>query len=145
MKKNAKGPADCSVTEMPQYAKLEKGLRGFRAIALLSVFSKWKNSVLVDLLHEEKETKEWRRLHVGAERGVNCEHMQALLTNILQRPTHFVFSTFENRPHCALRVFLLHRPVSKYIFFEKCPASCIRQLVHVMVTRLSLLSLLRHS
>ena len=51
-------------------AKLEKGLRGFRAIALLSV---------------QKKPVEWRRLHVGAERGVNCEHMQALVTNIFQR------------------------------------------------------------
>ena len=59
-------------------AKLEKGLRGFRVIALLSVYSKWYTTVLVDLLHEEKEQIEWRSLHVGAERGVNCEHMQAV-------------------------------------------------------------------
>ena len=42
-------------------------------------------TVLVDLLHEQKEPVEWKALHVGAERGINCEHMQALLTNILQR------------------------------------------------------------
>ena len=66
-------------------AKLEKGLRGFRAIALLTVFSKWYTTVLVDMLHEEKKPIEWRSLHVGAERGVNCEHMQALVTNIFQR------------------------------------------------------------
>ena len=59
-------------------AKTDKGLRGFRAITLLSVFSKLYATVLVDLLHEEKELVEWRMLHVGAERGVNCEHMQAL-------------------------------------------------------------------
>ena len=35
-------------------AKLEKGLRGFRALALLRVFSKWYTTVLVDMLHEEK-------------------------------------------------------------------------------------------
>ena len=102
------GPADCLVTEMllclptetvyggvesstprvPQKktdAKLEKGLRGFRAIALLSVFSKWYTTVLVDMLHDEQEPSAWKRLHVGAERRVNCEHMQALVTNILQR------------------------------------------------------------
>ena len=45
--------------------RLEKWLRGFRAIALLSVFSKWYTSVLVDLLHEEEEPIEWMRLHVG--------------------------------------------------------------------------------
>ena len=39
----------------------------------------------MDLLHEKKVPKEWRSLHVGAERGVNCEHMQALVTNIFQR------------------------------------------------------------
>ena len=63
-------------------AKLEKGLRGFRAIAPLSVFSKWYTTVLVDMLHDEKEPSEWKKLHVGAERGVNCEHMQVLVTNI---------------------------------------------------------------
>ena len=49
-------------------AKLEKGLRRFRAIALLSVFSKWYTTVLVDFLRAEKELDEWRWLHVGAER-----------------------------------------------------------------------------
>ena len=56
-------------------AKLEMGFRGFRAIALLSVFSKWFTTVLVDMLHDEKEPSEWKNLHVGAERGINCEHM----------------------------------------------------------------------
>ena len=66
-------------------AKLEKGLRGFRAMTLLSVFSKRYTTVFVDMLHHEKEPSEWKRLHVGAERGVNCERMQALVTNIFQR------------------------------------------------------------
>ena len=105
------GPADCLVVEMLSRlpteviyevthwfqkrfegvflkkpdARLEKGLRGFGAIALLSVFSKCYTTVLVDLLHEEKEPIEWMSLHVGAERGVNCEHMQRLLTNLLQK------------------------------------------------------------
>ena len=51
-------------------AKLEKGLRGFRAIALLSVFSKWYATVLVDMLHEQKKPSEWRRCtleHKGSE------------------------------------------------------------------------------
>ena len=64
---------------------LRKDFRGLRAIALLSVFSEWYTTVLVDLLHEEKEPVEWKALHVGAERGVNSEHMQeAMLPNILQ-------------------------------------------------------------
>ena len=40
---------------------------------------------MVLLLHEEKEPIEWMSLYVGAERGVNCEHMQGLLTNLLQK------------------------------------------------------------
>ena len=39
----------------------------------------------MDLLHEEKEPVERKRLQVGAESCVNCEHMQALVTNMLQR------------------------------------------------------------
>ena len=66
-------------------ARLEKGLRGFPVIALLSVFSKWYTTVLVDLLQEEKDPIEWMSLHVGAERGVNCEHTQGLMTNLLQK------------------------------------------------------------
>ena len=50
-----------------------------------SVFSKWNTTVLVDMLHDEQEPIEWKGLHVGAERGVNCEHMQALVTNTFQR------------------------------------------------------------
>ena len=46
-------------------AKLDKGLRGFRALALLSVFSKWYATVMVDMLHEEKEPSKWKRLHAG--------------------------------------------------------------------------------
>ena len=43
------------------------------------------STLLVDLLHEEKEPFDWRSLHVGVDRGVNCEDMQALITNMLQR------------------------------------------------------------
>ena len=55
--------------KMPD-AKPETGLRGFRAIALRSVFSEWKTTVQADLLHEEKEPIEWMSLHAEAERGV---------------------------------------------------------------------------
>ena len=58
------------------------------------MFSKWYTTILVDLLHEEKEPIEWTSLHVGADRGVNCEHMQALLTNLLQKH----WQSHENRP-----------------------------------------------
>ena len=95
-------------------AKLGKGFRGFRAIALLSVFSKWYTTVLVDMLHSGKEPSEWKRLHVGAERRINCEHMQALVTNMFQRrwewqedrrvdlqPRRYNYNTvFRGKPGC---------------------------------------------
>ena len=37
------------------------------------MFSTWNTTVLVDLLYGEKEPIEWRSLHVGAERGSNCD------------------------------------------------------------------------
>ena len=40
---------------------------------------------MVNLLHEERELIEWRSSQVRGEKGVNCEHIQALLTEILQR------------------------------------------------------------
>ena len=31
----------------------------------------------------------WKELHVGAERGINCEHMLSLLTNIIFLQRHW--------------------------------------------------------
>ena len=66
-------------------AKLEKRIREFRAIALMSMLAKWYAAVVVGLLQEEEEPVEWRRLHVGTERRVSCEHLQAPLTNVQQK------------------------------------------------------------
>ena len=46
-------------------------IRGSRATA------KSYAAVVVGLLQEEPEPIEWKDLHVGAKRGVNCEHRQA--------------------------------------------------------------------
>ena len=74
--------ASCSSKSQTPSLQRAYGVPGDRT---LSVFSEWYTTVLVDMLHDEKEPSEWKRLHVGAERGVNCEHMQALVTNIFQR------------------------------------------------------------
>ena len=50
----------------------------------MSVLPKWYAAVVVVLLREEHVPVEWSELHIGAERVVNCEHMQALLTSIPQ-------------------------------------------------------------
>ena len=41
-------------------AKHEKDIRGFRAIALMSVWAKWYCAVLVEMLHEEEEPSQWK-------------------------------------------------------------------------------------
>ena len=53
------------------------------------VLAKWYAAMVVRLLHEEPEPTEWKESRVWVERGVNYGHMQALLTNILQR--HWVW------------------------------------------------------
>ena len=62
-------------------------------------------AVLVDLLHEERETSEWRSLHVGAQRGVNCDDMLALAANIFSETLREV-----GRPSggSAARIFQIH-------------------------------------
>ena len=86
MKKKANGPGVENYTSVflkKPDATLEKGLRGFRAIALMSVRFLRNRAVLVGLSNDVKELVEWEGLHVGAEREVNCGHMLASLTNIL--------------------------------------------------------------
>ena len=56
------------------------------AIALMSVMAKWYTSFSVDgLLEQDGGPEEWKKLNVVAERRVNCEHMQVLVTSLLQR------------------------------------------------------------
>ena len=62
-------------------AKLEKGLRGFVLVALMSVLSKWLCAG-VGGTRARGTRADWNELHVSAERSVSCEHLQALLTNI---------------------------------------------------------------
>ena len=46
----------------------------------------------------------WKQLNIGGERGVRCQHMQVLVTNLLQRqwegqvrPTHHISFFFSSR------------------------------------------------
>ena len=94
LRNKANGLADCPVTEMLRCLPTEtvyevahwfdkrfkgecRALEAWKILSLeflksltpsLSVFSKWYTTVLVDMLHDEKEPSEWKRLHVGAER-----------------------------------------------------------------------------
>ena len=66
-------------------AKLENGIRGFRAFALMSVLAKWYAAGVVGLLHEEPEPIGWRSCML-VPRGVSTVSIcTVLLANILQR------------------------------------------------------------
>ena len=51
----------------------------------MSMTTTWHSSVFVLMLNDTREPKEWGRLHVGAVRGVSCEHVQVLDTGLFQR------------------------------------------------------------
>ena len=46
-------------------ASSHEGVRGYRAIALMRVMVEWYSSLVVQMLNT-KESKGWRRQHVGA-------------------------------------------------------------------------------
>ena len=63
----------------------KKEIRSFSAIALTSVISKWYASCIILCLEKEKEPENWKNLHVGGVDGMSCQHMQVMMTNLLQK------------------------------------------------------------
>ena len=62
-----------------------KGMRSYRAIALTSVMSKWYASCIFLRLEKEKETEKWENLHIGGVEEISCQHLQVMLTNVIQK------------------------------------------------------------
>ena len=63
----------------------KKGIRSYRAIALTSVMSKWYASCIILCLKKEKELERWKKLHLGGVDGISCQHLQVMMTNLLQK------------------------------------------------------------
>ena len=63
-----------------------EGIRSNRAIALTLVMSKWYASCIFLRLEKEKEPEKWKNLHVGGVDGRSCQHLQVMVTNLLQKP-----------------------------------------------------------
>ena len=63
----------------------KKGIRSYRASALTSVMSKWYASCIILFLQKEKEPVKWKDLHVVGMDGISCQHLQVLVTNLLQK------------------------------------------------------------
>ena len=82
-------PSSWKIVKLVFLRKLDaapkKGIRSYRAIALTSVMSKWCASCIILFLEKEKEPVKWKDLHVGGMDGISCQHLQVLVTNLLQR------------------------------------------------------------
>ena len=66
-------------------AASKKGIRSYRATALTSVMSKWYASCTILRLEKEKEPEQWKNLHAGGVDGTSCQHLQVMVTNLLQK------------------------------------------------------------
>ena len=66
-------------------AASQQGIRSYRAIALSSVMSKWYASCIILRLERSKEPENWKNLHFGGVAGTNCQHLQVMMTNLLQK------------------------------------------------------------
>ena len=47
--------------------------------------SKWYASCVILRLEKEKEPESWKRLQVGGDDGISCQHLQVMMTNLLQK------------------------------------------------------------
>ena len=63
----------------------KKGIRSHRAIALTSVMSKWHASCILLRLEKETEPDKCKNQHVGRVDGIRCQHLQVMVTNLLQK------------------------------------------------------------
>ena len=66
-------------------ASSKKGIRSCRAIALTSVMSKCYASCIFLCLEKEKEPGKWNNLQTGGEEGTSCQHLQVMVTNLIQK------------------------------------------------------------
>ena len=66
-------------------AQPRKGIKGYRPVALSSVMSTWYASCVMMLIEGERAPESWGRLLVGGINNTSCQHLQVMLTNLLQK------------------------------------------------------------
>ena len=62
-----------------------EGIRSYRATARTPVMSKWYASCILLRLENEKEPEKWKKLHIGELDGISCQHLQVIMTNVIQK------------------------------------------------------------
>ena len=70
---------------LEETGRCPEGIKSYRAIALTSVMSKWYASCIILRLKREKEPEKWKNLHVDGVDGISCQHLQVMVTNLLQK------------------------------------------------------------
>ena len=65
--------------------ELRKRIKSNRAMALTSVMSKWYATCIIPRLETEKEQEDMKQLLVGGIDGISCQHLQVLMTQLLQK------------------------------------------------------------
>ena len=61
-------------------AEPKKGIKSFRTIALTAIMSRWYVTCVTLHMEEEEELGESEQLHVGGIVGINCQHLQVMMT-----------------------------------------------------------------
>ena len=66
-------------------AKPKKRVRGYNAIALTAVMSKWYAWCVLLRLEKEEEPESWKQSHAGSIDGIICQHLLVMMTQHLQK------------------------------------------------------------
>ena len=77
----------------------KKGIWSDRTIALTSLMSKWHATCVILRLAKKKEPEGWKHLHVAGLDGISCQHLQVLMTQLLQKHWEWQEDTRKNRWH----------------------------------------------
>ena len=82
-------PSSWKVVKLVFLRKLDaaptEGIRSYWAIALTSVMSQWYASCVLLRLEMEEEPEKWKNLQIGGVEGVSCQHLQVMVTNLIQK------------------------------------------------------------
>ena len=65
--------------------ELRKRIKSNKVMAVTSVMSKWYATCIVPRLENDKEPEEMKQLQVGGIDGISCQHLQVLMTPLLQK------------------------------------------------------------
>ena len=75
--------------------ELRKRIKSNKAMAVTSVMSKWYATCIIPRLEKDTEPEETKQLQVGGIDGISCQHLQVVMTQMLQK--HWEWQEAEGR------------------------------------------------